>query len=309
MSTSTTSGRSGTAERGASSRKLPKLTINRYDIATAGLMAMLSMAAAALAILIAIWLANRLTTDVVKEPFMESGGGGYEDGTPDATPDVDSPEDPTDDPSVANDQQEVTELMEITDPVVEVAENAAQLVEPTEFSDQKNTGNPGSAEGTGGRPFGSGGGTGGGVRRENRWFVQFSNTGDLKTYASQLDFFKIEIGALFATENRLVYLSNMAADRPTTREVTTGDSEKRLFMNWEGGNRKEADVELFQKAGIDAKNAAILHFYPSAVEQQLAQLESEYSGGRPPEQIRRTFFEVRPSGGGFQFVVTSQKLK
>lgn len=307
MSTAAPRGARGGREQ--QGKRIPKLSINRYDISTAGLLALLSMAGTALLILVAIWLANRIETAVVREPLMEAGDGGWPDGDPNATPDVESPEDPSLDPSVANDQSDVTELMEITDPVVEVAENAAQIVEPTDFSDQKNTGNPGSADGTGGRPWGMGGPGRGGVKREQRWFVQFNNTGDLKTYAAQLDFFQIEIGAMFPAENRLVYMTNMSADRPTLREVTTGDNEKRLFMNWEGGNRREADVELFKKAGVDASGATILHFYPPPVEQQLVEKESEYSGGRPPEQIRRTFFEVRPDGGGYQFVVTSQKLK
>ncbi|MCA9034459.1 MAG: hypothetical protein KDA91_04975 [Planctomycetaceae bacterium] len=287
---------------------LPQTKVTRYDITTAMLIACLGMLVMAVITLIAIWLANMIPTKVTLAPMMTPGDGGYEDGEENATPDVESPEDPTDDPSVSNDQSNVTELMEITDPVMEAADSAAALVEPTSFTDPNNSGNPGSAEGTGGRPLGSGGPGRGGAKREQRWFVQFAEKGDLKSYARQLDFFKIELGAMFAAQQKLYYMSNVSSDRPTIREVSTGDNEKRLFMNWEGGERKKADEELFQKAGIDATQAAILHFYPTELEQQLAQLELSFAG-RPAEQIRRTYFEVQRSGSGYAFKVTDQKLK
>ena len=53
----------------------------------------------------------------------------------------------------------------------------------------------------------------------------------------------------------------------------------------------------------------VLHFYDPNTEQLLATLESERAGGRPPEQIRRTRFQVKPAGSGYEFVVTSQKLR
>lgn len=288
--------------------RAPHLKLTRYDITTAALLASIGMLGSALVILIAIWVASMLPTQVLLEPMMTAGDGGWEDGTENATPDVESPEDPSTDPSVADDQSDVTELMEIVDPVVEVTDSAAQIVEPTAYMSERNTGNPGSATGTGGRPLGSGGPGRGGAKREQRWFVQFADKGNLKSYAEQLDFFGIELGVMFPAENRLVYMKDISSDRPTTREVRTGEGEKRLFMNWEGGDRKEADAELFQKAGIDASAGTVLHFYPDALEQQLARLELAYAN-RPSNQIRRTYFEVRRRDGGFEFVVTSQKLK
>lgn len=285
----------------------PVIKVTRYDLVTSFLISSGGLLATTLVILIAIWLASRIPTKVILEPMMTAGDGGFEDGQEDATPDVESPEDPTDDPSVTNDE-DVTELMEITDPVMEASETAAQLVEPVAFTDDRNTGNPGSAEGTGGRPLGTGGGGRGGTPREQRWFVSFADKGDLKSYARQLDFFKIELGVMFPAESRLVYMSNIAADRPTTREVKTGDNEKRLFMNWEGGDRKEADAELFQKAGVDARPGVILHFYPDELEQSLARLELSYAN-RTSAQIRRTYFQVKRAGDGFEFTVTDQKLK
>jgi hypothetical protein len=258
--------------------------------------------------LIAIWLANMLPTRVLLEPVMTAGDGGWEDGSPDETLSVESPEDPSDDPSVADLPSDVTQLMEITDPVTEMSDRAAELVEDTSFTDQSNSGNPGSAEGTGGRPLGSGGPGRGGAKREQRWMVVFADKSDLNSYARQLDFFRIELGLLKAVENRLIYVSSVSTERPLTREVRTADSEKRLFMNWEGGDRKKADADLCRKAGLDPSGGVFLHFYPPELENRLAELELSYAG-RTAAQIRRTVFEVKRSGDSYEFVVTDQKLK
>lgn len=139
-------------------------------------------------------------------------------------------------------------------------------------------------------------------RREQRWFVEFGDKGDLKSYAAQLDFFGIELGALFADENRLVYLSNLSQAQPTSREVKTGDSEKRLFMSWQDGSeeRRAADIELFHKASIDAGPAVVMHFYPAETEEMLARVEFDY-GKESPTEIRRTYFQVRNAGTGYEF--------
>ncbi len=293
--------------------RAPHIKVTKYDVFVAALTTSAMSAVLTLLVMICIWLSNLLPTPVKKQVVMlPPGDGGYEDGDPNATPDVESPEDPSLDPSLANEETEVTELEEVTDQVMEVAENAAALIAPNEFTGAKSTGVPGSADGKGGRPLGSGGAGIGGGKREQRWFVEFADKGDLKSYAAQLDFFGIELGAKFDEEGRLVYLSNMSQDKPATREIrsSAGAEEKRLFMNWQEGSeeRRQADVELFQKAGIDASQANIMHFYLSDTEQTMATIEQEH-GGRTPAEIRRTFFRVRKVGADYEFYVQSQLLK
>jgi hypothetical protein len=262
-------------------------------------------------VMVFIWLSNLLPSPVSKQvTMMPAGDGGWEDGDPNATPNVESPEDASLDPSLANEETDVTELEEVTEQVIEIAENAATMVAPNESKDTNTGGVPGSADGTGGRPLGSGGPGRGGAKREQRWFVEFGDKGDLKSYAAQLDFFGIELGAMFADENRLVYLSNLSQAQPTSREVKTGDSEKRLFMSWQDGSeeRRAADIELFQKASIDAGPAVVMHFYPAETEELLARVEFDY-GKKSPTEIRRTYFQVRKAGTGYEFVVTRQQLR
>jgi hypothetical protein len=278
----------------------------KYDIATSAQIAGALSLGALVALLVAIWLSN-LLPDVQSVPIiMESGDGGWEDGDPNESLDVESPEDPSDDPSLSNDQ-DVSQLEEITEQVLTLSDNAASLVQPNNFTDPSGGGNPGSAEGSGGRPYGSGGPGKGGTKRENRWVVTFADKGNLKSYARQLDQFKIEIGCAFP-DGRIYYLSSMSTT-PVLREGRQSAKDQRLFMNWTEGDRKKADEELLAGAGVpDPASGKVLHFYDPNTEQQLARLELEYAN-KPIDQIRRTYFEVRRKGNGFEFVVVNQKLK
>ncbi len=288
----------------------PHIKVTKYDVAISALSTSALFAALTLIVMICIWLANMLPSPQKKQVIMlPPGDGGYEDGDPNATPNVESPEDASEDPSLANEETDVTELEDVIEQVIDVAAEASAILAPNESSDSKNSG---SADGTGGKPLGTGGGGRGGTKREQRWIVEFADKGDLKSYAAQLDFFGIELGAMFQAEGRLVYMSNMSADPPMTREVKedTASGEQRLFMNWADGSedRRQADVELFQKAGVDASAAAILHFYPSETENLMATTEQEF-GGRTVAEIRKTFFRVRRTGTGYEFYVQKQLLK
>ena len=103
----------------------------------------------------------------------------------------------------------------------------------------------------------------------------------------------------------MVYLSNLSKDPPTKRTSTTGADETRLYMTWQGGGRRKADVEFFTKAGVDVFDAILFHFYPPETEALLARLEREFAN-RPVDQIRRTYYVVSPERGGYQFKVTRQ---
>ncbi len=240
--------------------------------------------------------------ELVPLQFVEATGG-FEDGNPDETLQVESPEEETPNPSPVEEQIEEENLQEVLENVVELSTTATQQVQEVLASEAMNSGTPGSASGTGGRPLGIGGGSGG-IPREQRWFIRFADGSSVDEYAQQLDHFGIELGVLLP--GKLVFLSNMST-APRTREVTTGSGEERLYMSWQGGDRKDADVRLFQRAGVDASQGTIFHFYPPQTEQLLATLEQQYQG-RSPQEIRRTYFVVARGGDGFVFTVTRQLL-
>lgn len=286
--------------------RVPVMSETKFDIATSAQIAAFVGLGGFCALLIALWLSNLLPEIEVVPVVMAPGDGGFEDGDPNETLDVESPEDPSDDPSLSNDQNE-TQLEQITEQIVTLSETASQLVAPNDFSDPTGGGNPGSAEGTGGRPYGSGGGVGGGAKREQRWLIQFADKGNLKSYARQLDFFRIELGCAFP-DGRIYYLKNMSTSNDL-RQAKQSSSEKRLFMSWQGGDRVKADIELLNAAGVsDAKDGLPLHFYHPETEQMLARLEVQFLN-KTADQIRRTYFQVRKTGSSFEFVVTDQKLR
>ena len=281
----------------------PLLKETKYDVVTAAMIAAVIALLLGVLTVIVIWLTNRIPTiEVDYEVETLVIPGGEPDGAPDETLNVESPDPETDDPSVAETESEVTEIQEMLDTVLEVSDRATQVAQEQFDTASENSGKPGSAKGTGRAPLGQGGGEAG-FPREQRWFIQFAE-GKLKTYARQLDFFKIELGAVMP-DGRLIYIKNMSSPSPSKRQATSGKDEKRLYMNWQGGKRREADLALFAKAKVDAKKGLILHFYSRELEALLTRTETSFAN-RSVKEIRRTYFKVQPAGGGYEFVVTRQ---
>lgn len=282
----------------------PVLHVTRFDRVSSLLMAVVAGLVLGVLSLSVVWYANRPPAPVEDVPMeLVELPGGFEDGSIDETLRLESPEDPTQDPSLAEIPAEENEIQEVLENVLTLSEEATQIVQQQFETDARNQGRAGSATGTGRRALGFGPGESG-IPREQRWFVRFDETGSIDLYARQLEFFGIELGAILSG-GKLVYLSKPSADRPTTRTVDGGGSEKRLYMTWQGGGRRVADLQLFKKAGIEVGSATIFHFYPPQTEARLAQLERDYAG-RPVDQIRRTYFSVKPTPSGYEFVVTQQ---
>ncbi|GIW88652.1 MAG: hypothetical protein KatS3mg108_2976 [Isosphaeraceae bacterium] len=152
--------------------------------------------------------------------------------------------------------------------------------------------------------YGFGGGVGeGGVARENRWSIVYPPGQTVDEYARQLDFFGIEL-AVPTGSNSLEYVSRFSTGSPVRRSAVAR-SDGRLYFLWQGGNRKEADMDLLQRAGVAVGNKPIFQFYPKDVEDQLAQLEVQFAG-RQPIEIASTRFTVVAAGNGYQFKVIEQ---
>lgn len=282
----------------------PVLRLTFYDRFSSFMMSTVFGLFITVLVIVAWWYTTRRPVDMTLVPIeVIEDPGGFEDGSPDETLNVESPEDPIPNASPVEEQMEEDTVEEMLETVVELADRATEQVQQVTATDAVTGGTPGSSEGTGGRPLGDGPGTGG-LPREQRWIVSFADEESVDKYAAQLDYFGIELGALFPNRGELVYLSNLSNATPSKRVVKTGD-DQRLFMNWQGGSRKAADAELFQRAGVNVSGGVILHFYPRRTEDLLARLESEYAH-RPVKQIRRTYFVVVQQGSGFSFAITRQ---
>lgn len=285
-------------------RKSPAMRVTQYDQVSSSLIAVVLALVIAVLWLSIVWFTNRLPqteNDVALE--MVDLAGGAEDGSPDEELLVESPEDPVDDPSQIDTPTEENQVEEMLDSVVELSDKATQQVQQQMQTDLTNSGKVGSAAGTGKRALGFGPGKKG-LPREQRWFIKFSDRGSLIDYARQLDYFKIELGALMRN-GKMIYLSKVSSDKPVSRTASSGENEKRLYMTWQGGQRRTSDLSLFKKAGYDVTGAILFHFYPKETENRLLLMEQKYRN-KKFDEIRRTYFTVRGSRGGYDFEVTRQ---
>lgn len=286
----------------------PVIRVTRYELVSSLLTAIVLVLCVVVMLLGSTWYARRqpkphepVAVELIENP------GGSEDGVVGETLRVESPAELSRDASPAEIASDVTEIQASLDSVLGSADDAVNLT-PTSRQFElgtgtQNTGKVGSATGTGRRALGSGPGEKG-FPREQRWFIRYADQQTVEEYARQLDFFGVELGAIVS--GKLVYLSKLSAAAPATRTVSSGAGETRLYMTWQGGSRKIADLQMFQKAGINVGVGVILQFYPKETENRLALLERDYKKRRADE-IRRTYFAVRPAeGGGYEFYVTGQ---
>ncbi len=281
----------------------PEMRVTQYDRVSSGMVAIVVGLVVALFVLVSAWLMNRIddVESLVPVEMIEFPGG-VEDGAIDETLLVESPEDPVPDAAPEETDEEM-EVEEVFESVTELADVSAEQVLKQYESDAVSSGTTGSREGTGRRALGLDGGQGG-LPAEQRWFIQFADQSDIQEYASQLDFFGIELGTILPS-GKLVYLSDLSRAKPKIRETTSGKNEKRMYMTWQGGKLKLADRTLFKKANIDVSTTRVLHFYPRKTEALLASLERDYAN-RKISEIRRTYFVVEKNRSGYRFRVTRQ---
>jgi hypothetical protein len=158
-----------------------------------------------------------------------------------------------------------------------------------------------SKVGNGGPGYGFGPGDGG-VRREDRWSILYKTGQTADEYARQLDAFGVELA--IPSGNQLIFVSNFSQVQPSKRTGSPVE-DKRLYFVWQGQGRKESDIALLSKAGLQVGESVIFQFYPARTETILEQLEVRHKGKQPAE-IRKTRFGVVQSGNGYAFEVLSQ---
>lgn len=141
--------------------------------------------------------------------------------------------------------------------------------------------------------------------RGGEWEIFFDEEIMLEEYARQMDYFKIEIAAV-SKNGKIEYISKVSQRKPEKRVGHT-TADYRLHIGWKKGHLHAADRNLLAKAGIASADKELWHFFQTETQAQLAALERAYAN-RPPSEIKRTRFEVRPAakGTGYEFVVIEQ---
>lgn len=289
-----------------------------YDRVTSFLMASVLGAILVVGWLGIVYASNQAFASRVTAPLqfidVGGGGGGSPDGTPGSTEKIevagaDASAFASNNEAEAGDFEEPSVQQTpaaMLESVSEAGESLAEVdvgaVMPS--GGQIATGKRSSKLGTGGPGLGFGPGDGG-VSREQRWSIVYREGQREEEYARQLDALKVEM-AVVTGPSQLVYISNFAAAQPTKR-YGSGQKDGRLYFLWQGSGRKESDLALLRKAGVEVGDNVVLQFYPREVEERLAQLEVNYRG-RQPGEIRVTRFQVVPSGKGYDFKVIAQEL-
>ena len=272
------------------------LRTSKFDVVSAFLMALLWFIGVFVLMLFIVWLTSRISFGPRPfPPIVENAAGRGEnaEGTerdfepPGADEIVDLAE-----PSI----QET--LTAVTDAVSSVAAIDAVSTQPTGKGDSRPPGPEGEGEDI--------------IPRHQRWELKFSAK-KIDGYAQQLDFYKIELGALGGGVQGVDYASGLAGS-PKVRRGASGD-EKRLYFMWVDRSSPlyQYDRQLLQKAGVNiGAGREMMKFIEPELENMLAHVELEYAtknGHSSVTEIQKTIFESRSQGSGYAFEVVDQRYR
>lgn len=279
-----------------------KLRTSRFDIVTSLFMALILFIGTFTLMLFIIWLTSRWTFPPKPiEPIIENPAGrgenpeGFErDFEPPGAEEVEELMEPT--------------LQDTIEAVTDAVSTVAASLVTTDTAATATTSGTGAGDSRPPGPPGEGDDI---IPRFERWQLNFTAR-DIKSYSKQLDYFKIELGAIGGTVQGVDVANNLAGSPKKYRIVDT-ESEKRLYFMWNSPSPlMQFDRQLLQSAGIQLPNRQMLKFIPKDLENQLAHTELEYSTskGHPSvTEIAKTVFECKPDGGGFKFEVVSQRYR
>ena len=212
-------------------------------------------------------------------------------------------------------QEEVEELSEPTleqtlEAVTDAVSTIAASIDTVESSAVEASQGSGLGDSRPPGPLGEGADI---ISRAIRWDLKFTAR-NVKAYAAQLDFFKIELGAIGGNVARVDYASQFSGT--PQRRQGDGDAEKRLYFMWQQqGPLQQYDSQLMRTAGVNINGREIIKFISKELEDQLARLEKQFAFKQhnrnvPAREFAKTIFECQANNsGGFEWVVIEQRLR
>jgi hypothetical protein len=300
----------------------PVLGVTKYDRVFSGLFTGILIFGLVASGYGAIWFSNHEwivhrappKLDVI-DIIEDVEGGGTEEGELGSSLYAPGPESP--DVSTANSPDEATSdtpqveqtMTAVLSAVGAAMEISDQLMMGTDLGSSALLGGNPKGKGTK-RNLGKGPGDGGGVKRQERWEITFGEGQTEDEYARQLDYFRVELGAI--SDRKMYMVSNLARPKPAVKVSSGGPDEKRLYFSWRSGGRRQVDLNLLAKAGVPlVGNVIVLQFYPTETEQLLAHLEHDYlkaaKNHTDMRVVRKTRFAVVKKAGGYEFQITKQE--
>ncbi len=194
-------------------------------------------------------------------------------------------------PQLADALEMVTDAVSTTRAALEAVDGtAAQMGTGKGLGDKRQSGAGGGGTGKG-NPF-------------EKWVVQYS-TKSKSQYASQLDYFGVEIGSLSKTSSLIEYASKLTGAKPVLKKGTRKDEKRVLFKKPDNSPLTRWDKQFLTKAGAQTNNRLILNFYPEKTKQlllarQKARLQKDQ---KQFDDVKRCVFIVQSTGGKFDFMI------
>jgi hypothetical protein len=274
-----------------------KFRISRFDIVTSLFMALILFIGVFVTMLFIVWLTSRWTFPPrAIAPIIENPAG-RADNAEGLERDFEPPS-----------AEEVEELLEPTlEETINAVTDAVSNVAATVATNQASTNSKGDSRPPG--PEGEGEDI---IPRFERWQLNFS-AHNINEYAVQLDFYKIELGAIGGSVQGVDVAYNLAGS-PKSHRIVDTEQEKRLYFMWTSPSPlMQYDRQLLSKADISLQGKRqMLKFIPPELENQLAQTELEYAkakGHQLVTEIAKTIFESAPEGTGYKFQVVNQRYR
>ena len=279
-----------------------KLRTSRFDLVTSFLMALILFMGTLTLMVVIIFLTTRWSFPPrAIEPIIENPAGrgenpeGFErDFEPPGAEEVEELMEPT--------------LQDTIEAVTDAVSSVAATLVTTDTTATATTAGTGAGDSRPPGPPGEGEDI---IPRFERWQLNFTAR-DIGLYAKQLDFYKIELGAIGGSIQGVDVANNLSGSPKKYRVVKTED-EKRLYFMWNSPSPlMQFDRQLLGKAGIPLPNRQMLKFIPTQLENELAQIEKTYwesKGYTSVTQIAKTVFESKADGRGYKFEVTSQRYR
>lgn len=277
-----------------------KLRISKFDLVTSLFLSLILFIGTFVLMLLIVWMLGGKPKMKPLKPLIENAAG-RGDNAEGFERDFEPPG-----------AEEVEDLMEPTlADTIEAVTDAVSTVAAT--LDSMNTNATASTQGTGkgdSRPPGPEGEGDDIIPRFERWELRFT-ANNLRAYATQLDFYQIELGAV-GGQIQGVDIANNLVGNPKSRRTPSKD-EKRLYFMWKTASPlMQYDQQLLKQAGVELPGRQLLKFVPPDLENVLAHTELDYatSKGHPSvKEIAKTIFESQPADDGYAFVVVEQRYR
>ncbi|MFK7734589.1 MAG: hypothetical protein AB8B50_01090 [Pirellulaceae bacterium] len=282
-----------------------RLKAQKVDYVASILMATLVVIGMLVLLLFIVWLTQTFTWKAQTITVLPENAAGRGDHAAGFERDIEPPG--------AEEVEELTEptLEETLEAVTEAATSVAASLDAINSDSSSTTSGNGRGDSRPPGPLGEGDDV---VPRHERWELKFQSKG-LQPYATQLEFYKIELGCVGNGVATVDYAFQLGT-APQKRSGSSAEENKRgrLFFMWREENKlKQFDRQLLQRAGVPTQSRQILKFLPKNLEDSLYITEMTFAASKGHEsvtEIAKTVFESRAkSSGGYEFVVIDQRYR